>query len=297
MTLFLVQALNGLQLGVLLFLIAAGLTLVFGVMDVIDLAHGVQYMLGAYFAVVAQQWTGSFLLALLLATAGLFAIGLLLDRLVFRRLLGRDHLAQVLATYVLILLLEKAVRVLLGPGPRSLSLPALLSGTVALPGGLNHPSYRLVLLAAGLGLAALLWAVIGRTRAGILVRAGASKSTCRGCSRSCLPPGRCSRGCRRRRRAVDRRRAQHGQQRAHRGLRPHRGGRRGVGARSLCRGAARGAHRHIGAQLHHRRAAAGDGALGRPDGRAGAGVDVHLSVDGRRAGFSAAGLLPARGRA
>ena len=176
MTLLLVQALNGLQLGVLLFLIAAGLTLVFGVMDVINLAHGVQYMLGAYLAVLAGQWTGSFWLALLLAAAGSFAIGLLLDALVFRRLLGRDHLDQVLATYGLILLLEEGVRALFGPAPRSFPLPEALSGTVALPGGLNYPSYRLVLLATGLGVAGLLWAVIERTRAGMLVRAGASNA-------------------------------------------------------------------------------------------------------------------------
>src|ERR1700744_2369817 len=102
MALLLVQTLNGLQLGVLLFLIAAGLTLVFGVMDLINLAHGVQYMLGAYLAVVLQGWTGSFWLAVPLAAAAVFVVGLLLDALVFSWLLGRDHLDQVLATYGLI---------------------------------------------------------------------------------------------------------------------------------------------------------------------------------------------------
>lgn len=176
MTLLLVQALNGLQLGVLLFLIAAGLTVVFGVMDLINLAHGVQYMLGAYLAVLGYGWTGSFALALLLAVAGSFAAGLLVDTLVFRRLLGRDHLDQVLATYGLILLFEEGVRTLFGPAPLSLPMPGVFSGTVALPGGLNYPVYRLALLACGLGVAALLWAVIERTRAGMLVRAGASNA-------------------------------------------------------------------------------------------------------------------------
>jgi branched-chain amino acid transport system permease protein len=176
MTLLLVQALNGLQLGVLLFLIAAGLTVVFGVMDLINLAHGVQYMLGAYLAVLGYGWTGSFALSLLLAIGASFAAGFLVDALVFRHLLGRDHLDQVLATYGLILLFEEGVRSLFGPAPLSLPMPDALSGTVALPGGLNYPLYRLVLLACGLGVAALLWAVIERTRAGMLVRAGASNA-------------------------------------------------------------------------------------------------------------------------
>ena len=162
MTLLLVQALNGLQFGVLLFLIAAGLTLVFGVMDVINLAHGVQYMMGAYLAVLFARWTGSFWLALPLAAAASFAAGLLLDAAVFRHLRGRDHLDQVLATYGLILALEEGARALFGPAPLSLALPDALSGTVALPGGLNYPAYRLALLAAGLAVAGLLWAARGR---------------------------------------------------------------------------------------------------------------------------------------
>jgi branched-chain amino acid transport system permease protein len=174
MTLMLVQALNGLQLGVLLFLIAAGLTLVFGVMDVINLAHGVQYMLGAYLAVLAVRWTGSFWLAIPVAVLLSGVIGLLLHALVFRPLMGRDHLDQVLATFGLILLIEEGVRALFGPAPQALAVPAALAGTVALPGGLLYPAYRLALLAAGLAVAGLLWLVIDRTRAGMLVRAGAS---------------------------------------------------------------------------------------------------------------------------
>ena len=175
-TLLLIQTLNGLQLGILLFLIAAGLTLVFGVMDLVNLAHGVQYMLGAYLAVTFAAWTGSFALALLLATAASLAFGFVQERLVFRFLLGRDHLQQVLATYGLILLLEDATRSLWGDAPLSPAVPALLGGSVRLPGGLLYPAYRLVLLAAGLAVAGLLWALIERTRTGMRIRAGASNA-------------------------------------------------------------------------------------------------------------------------
>ena len=176
MTLLLVQSLNGLQLGVLLFLIAAGLTLVFGVMDVINLGHGVLYMLGAYLAVLAMAWTGSFWVAVPLAALMSFGVGLALDGLVFRRLMGRDHLDQVLATYGLILVIEEGVRLWFGPAPQSLGVPAVLSGTVGLPGGLLYPVYRLALLGVGLAVAGGLWVVIERTRAGMLVRAGASNA-------------------------------------------------------------------------------------------------------------------------
>src|SRR4051812_14342103 len=102
-------------------------------MDLINLAHGVQYMLGAYLAVLGFAWTGSFLLALLVAATGSFLAGLVLDAAVFRHLLGRDHLDQVLATYGLILLFEEGVRYLFGPAPQSLPLPEALAGTVAIP--------------------------------------------------------------------------------------------------------------------------------------------------------------------
>ena len=176
MILLLVQLLNGLQLGVLLFLIAAGLTLVFGVMDLVNLAHGAQYMAGAYLGVLGLAWTGSFALALLTAASGSFAIGLLLDACVFTWLLERGHLEQVLATYGLILVFEEGARTLFGAAPLSFPLPAALAGTVPLPGGLQYPLYRLVLLAGGLLIAVLLWAAIERTRAGMRVRAGASNA-------------------------------------------------------------------------------------------------------------------------
>ena len=175
--LLLVQTLNGLQLGVLLFLIAAGLTLVFGVMDVINLAHGVQYMLGAYLAVTFAGLSGSFLLGVLAASLVCLLLGLLLERLMFRTLLRRDHLDQVLATFGLILTIEAAVRLIWGAAPLALSPPAALSGTVYLADGVGYPVYRLMLLAAGLVVAGVLWLVIERTRAGMLLRAGASNAT------------------------------------------------------------------------------------------------------------------------
>ncbi len=171
-----VQTLNGLQLGVLLFLVAAGLTLVFGVMDFVNLAHGVQYMLGAYFAVAAFALTQNFLLALLLALAAALAFGLFLEVLVFRHLYGRDHLDQVLATFGIILFLNEAVRMVFGPTSLSLPMPEVLSGSVRLMPGLLYPVYRLVIIAAGIGVALLLYGLVNHTRIGMLVRAGASNA-------------------------------------------------------------------------------------------------------------------------
>ncbi|MBW8269248.1 branched-chain amino acid ABC transporter permease [Caldovatus aquaticus] len=172
--LLLVQALNGLQFGVLLFLVAAGLTLVFGVMDFINLAHGVQYMLGAYFGATLAAATGSFWLGLLLALPAALAAGLALELLVFRHLYGRDHLAQVLATFGVILFLNEGVKLAWGAAPLQMPVPPLLEGGVALMPGLQYPVYRLAILAAGLATALLLWVLVDRTRAGMLVRAGAT---------------------------------------------------------------------------------------------------------------------------
>src|SRR5579862_7327558 len=135
-TLLIVQILNGLQLGVLLFLIAAGLTLVFGVMDFINLAHGVQYMLGAYLAVTFYGLTGSFLAALVLALAAALAFGLALEFVVFRRLYDRGHLDQVIATFGIILFVDEGVKVAWGAAPLNLPIPELLSGSVTLMPGL-----------------------------------------------------------------------------------------------------------------------------------------------------------------
>lgn len=175
-TLLLVQALNGLQFGVLLFLVAAGLTLVFGVMDFINLAHGVQYMLGAYLAAFFAAATGSFWLALLLALPAALLLGLVLEFLVFRHLYDRDHLSQVLATFGVILFLNQGVKLVFGAAPLQVPTPEALSGGVRTMEGLLYPTYRLAILAAGLATAALLWFLVERTRAGMLVRAGASNA-------------------------------------------------------------------------------------------------------------------------
>ena len=173
-SLLLIQCLNGLQYGVLLFLIAAGLTLVFGVMGFINLAHGVQYMVGAYLAFAFHALTGSFWLALLLALGAALLFGLLLEWLVFRHLYARDHLDQVLATFGIIIFLNEAVEVLFGPTTLTLPVPELLAGSVQLTDTLRYPIYRLATIAAGLGVAVLLWFLVSRTRAGMLVRAGAT---------------------------------------------------------------------------------------------------------------------------
>jgi branched-chain amino acid transport system permease protein len=176
MSLFVVQILNGLQLGVLLFLIAAGLTLVFGVMNFINLAHGVQYMLGAYLAVMFYAITGSSILAVVLALLTALAFGLFLEFAVFRHLYDRDHLDQVIATFGIILFLNQAVKYVWGPAPLSLPIPPLFSGSVTLMPGLLYPVWRLVIIASGLAVALLLYLLVNHTRIGMLVRAGANNA-------------------------------------------------------------------------------------------------------------------------
>jgi branched-chain amino acid transport system permease protein len=175
-TLVLVQILNGLQLGVLLFLIAAGLTLVFGVMDFINLAHGVQYMLGAYLAVAFYGLVGNFFFALVLALAASLLFGLLLEFLVFRHLYDRDHLDQVIATFGIILFLNHAVRVVWGAAPLTLPVPEVFTGSIVLMSGLLYPVWRLVVIASGLAIAAGLYVLVTYTRIGMLVRAGATNA-------------------------------------------------------------------------------------------------------------------------
>ena len=176
MSLLIVQILNGLQFGVLLFLIAAGLTLVFGVMDFINLAHGVQYMLGAYLAVMFYTLTGSWLLALVFALLAALAFGLFLEFAVFRHLYERDHLDQVIATFGIILFLNQAVKYVWGAAPLSLPIPEIFSGSVVLLPGLAYPVWRLVIIASGLAIALLLYVLVSRTRLGMLVRAGANNA-------------------------------------------------------------------------------------------------------------------------
>ncbi len=173
-TLLMVQILNGLQFGVLLFLIAAGLTLVFGVMNFINLAHGVQYMVGAYLAVTFYALTANFLLATVLALVAALAFGLLLELAVFRRLYDRDHLDQVIATFGIILFLNHGVKLVWGSAPLNLPIPDAFAGSVQLADGLLYPVWRLVIIAAGLATAGLLHGFIAHTRTGMLIRAGAS---------------------------------------------------------------------------------------------------------------------------
>ena len=173
-SLLLIQCLNGLQYGVLLFLIAAGLTLVFGVMGFINLAHGVQYMVGAYLAFAFYALTGNFLFALVLSLIAALGFGLLLEVLVFRHLYDRDHLDQVLATFGIILFLNEAAKVIFGPLTLTIPPPEFLSGSVQLTENLRYPVYRFATIAAGLAVAAGLWVIVTRTRVGMLIRAGAT---------------------------------------------------------------------------------------------------------------------------
>ncbi|WP_305968898.1 MULTISPECIES: branched-chain amino acid ABC transporter permease [unclassified Mameliella] len=171
-TLILEQFLNGLQSGIMLFLMAAGLTLIFGVMGLINLAHGSLYMVGAFCAATAAAATGSFALGLVAALAGAAAAGALIELVVIRRLYDRDHLDQVLATFALILIFSEGTRWVFGSFPLYLDVPEALSGPVTLPGGIQYPLYRLTLILAGLAVAVGLFWLIARTRIGVQIRAG-----------------------------------------------------------------------------------------------------------------------------
>ncbi len=172
--LLLEQSLNGLQFGLMLFLLAAGLTLVFGIMDMINLAHGSLYMVGAYLAASAVAASGSFALGLLAGVAGAAAFGALLEVTVLRRLYARDHLSQVLGTFAILLMCNEAVRFIWGSQPIALSPPAALAGPVELLPGFSYPAYRLLIIGVGLAVGLALWFLITRTRIGMQVRAGAS---------------------------------------------------------------------------------------------------------------------------
>jgi branched-chain amino acid transport system permease protein len=168
------QTLNGLQFGLMLFLLAAGLTLVFGIMDMINLAHGSLYMLGAYLAASIAEASGSFLLAVALSLVATALIGMLLECVLLRRLYQRDHMAQVLATFALILITNDLTRMIWGAQPLALNTPRALSGPVDLLPGMSYSAYRLVIIAVGLAVAGLLYLLVARTRIGMQVRAGAS---------------------------------------------------------------------------------------------------------------------------
>lgn len=174
MLLLLEQILNGLQLGVMLFLMAAGLTLVFGIMRLINLAHGSMYMLGAFVAATVTEATGSFVAGLLVALPAAAIVGFLVERLVLRRLYARDHLDQVLATFGLILFFNALVQLVWGRQPLFMNVPEALAGTVELIPGVPYPAYRLAIIATGLVVAGLLYVLIARTRLGMKIRASAS---------------------------------------------------------------------------------------------------------------------------
>jgi branched-chain amino acid transport system permease protein len=166
------QLLNGLQLGVMLFLMSAGLTLIFGVMGLINLAHGSLYMVGAFAAAAVAGATGSFLLGLAAALAAAAGAGALVEVTVIRRLYDRDHLDQVLATFALILIFSEGTRWLFGSFPLFLDVPEALRGPASLPFGIEYPRYRLAIILAGLAVAAGLFLLIAKTRIGIRIRAG-----------------------------------------------------------------------------------------------------------------------------
>lgn len=168
------QLLNGLQLGVMLFLMAAGLTLIFGVMGLINLAHGSLYMIGAFACAVVASATGSFWLGLIASLAAAAAAGAIMEVVVIRRLYDRDHLDQVLATFALILIFSEGSRWIFGSFPLYLDIPPLLQGAISLPGGGQYQLYRLAIIAVGIAVALGLYLLISRTRLGMRIRAGES---------------------------------------------------------------------------------------------------------------------------
>ena len=176
-TLVFEQLLNGVQLGVTLFLMAAGLTLVLGIMNLVNLAHGSLYMVGAYLTLAASQWTGSYAAGVVLGLAGTLLIGMLVEVVALRALYARDHLDQVLATFGLILFFNELVSMLWGRASLYAQLPEYLRGHIVLFSGSGYPAYRLAVIVVGLVVAVILWYVVTRTRLGMLIRAGASNRT------------------------------------------------------------------------------------------------------------------------
>lgn len=172
LSLFFEQLLNGLQLGTMLFLMASGLTLVFGVMGLINLAHGSFYMTGAFVTAWVTGTTGNFWVGLLAGTLAAAAVGALVEFAVIRRLYQRDHLDQVLATFALILIFSEGTRWLYGSSPLWLNVPNSLAGSVSLPFGVEYPLYRLAIIGMGVLIAIGLYLLISRTRLGMRIRAG-----------------------------------------------------------------------------------------------------------------------------
>ncbi len=176
LTLWLTQILNGLQFGVLLFLLAAGLTLVFGIMNFVNLAHGSLYMMGAYFAAAVAAKTGNFLIGALVAVPATLVLGIVIERVALSGLYARDHLDQVLATFGLVLFFNELVRFIWGSSPVYSPAPEWLSGAVDFGAGISYPAYRFAIIVVGLLVAAFLYWLINLTRIGMLIRAGASNA-------------------------------------------------------------------------------------------------------------------------
>lgn len=176
-TLLFIQTLNGVQLGLLLFLVASGLTLVFGILDFVNLAHGSIYMVGAFICASLTYVVGNFLLAILIALPITGLVGFLIERLVARNLYERDHLDHVLGTFGLILVLDTSAHLIWGPEGIAVPLPLWLDGRVTLFEGVVVPTYRLLIIGTGLAIAAGLFWLVNYTRLGMLIRAGASNRT------------------------------------------------------------------------------------------------------------------------
>jgi branched-chain amino acid transport system permease protein len=174
MLLIIEQILNGLQLGVTFFLMSAGLTLIFGIMQVINLAHGSFYMIGAYVGATVTARSGSFLLGLLAALPAAALVGMLVEAIVLRRLYKKDHVDQVLATFGLIMFFNELTRIIWGRQPLFMDVPAWLSGTVEIIPGIPYPSYRIAVIGVGLLVALFLYLMFAHTRIGMQIRAGAS---------------------------------------------------------------------------------------------------------------------------
>ena len=174
--LLITQLMNGLQLGLLLFLLASGLTLIFGIMDFINLSHGSFYMIGAYFCGTIVAKTGSFVTGVIVGLIGVFVVGALVEWLIARKLYRQDHLDHVLVTFGLILIFDTLVHLLWGASGMAIPLPDVLNGQLSV-GSLVLPTYRLLIIVAGLLVAAILFILVTKTRLGMLIRAGASNRT------------------------------------------------------------------------------------------------------------------------
>ena len=174
--LLITQLMNGLQLGLLLFLLASGLTLIFGIMDFINLSHGSFYMIGAYFCGAIVAMTGSFALGIAIALVGVFIVGAAVEWLVARKLYRKGHLDHILVTFGLILIFDTLVHLIWGASGMSIPLPEALNGQITM-GSLVLPTYRLVIIIAGLLVAAGLYVMVAKTRLGMLIRAGAANRT------------------------------------------------------------------------------------------------------------------------